>query len=134
MLIKFEITDECKNDLKADPFLGRCLYENYIQAIQKGKSVAELRGRFKPSWEVQVEGRIRDLFVQQARIKNLHHYHIGYRVYKTSTNQTHPGDVSDGIVHIMVLTNQQTQEIIHKLIKVCPQHNPFKLPIDRMAG
>ncbi|MBD3727182.1 MAG: hypothetical protein IE936_08960 [Moraxella osloensis] len=134
MSIKFDITDECKNDLKADPLLGKCLHKNYIAPIQSGKTVAELRGRFKPSWEVRVEGSMRDLFVQQARNKNLHHFHIGYRIYKTSSDQTYPGDVSDGIVHILVTTNQQTNETVHKLIKVCPHHNPFKLPIDRLVG
>lgn len=105
-----------------------------LRLYSREKSVAELRGRFKPSWVVRVEGSMRDLFVQQARDRNLHHYHIGYRFYKSSSDQTYPGDVSDGIVHILVTTNQQTNETIHKLIKVCPHHNPFKLPVDRLVG
>ena len=119
---------------KFDPLLAKKLYEHYIHPLQSGLGITQLRGRFKPSWEVVLVGSLKDLFVAQAREKNLHHYHVGYQKYKPSTNQKHPGHVSDGIVHIVVKNNSATGETTHRLIKVCPEHNPFKLPVERFGA
>ena len=130
MSISIELTETCREELKkADPFLSQCLFKNYIGPIQAGKNINELEGRFKPSWEVIGNGTMRDLFVKQAKESNLHHYHIGYKYYKASKDQAYYGKVSDGIVHIVISQNAETNKTIHRLIKVSEHHKPFSLPM-----
>lgn len=108
------------------------LHSNFVQWISNGYTPEELPGRFKPSWEVQFfKSALHEAFIEEAKKKNLYHYHIGYRFYQDSNDTAYPGKVSDGIIHTKQMEVNDT--VSHCVLQLCTTHpSPFKVPFDRV--
>ena len=129
MAIKFEITKDCQqdiSDLGLDVF--RCLNLNYLIPIKNGSAVNQLQGKFKPSWDASLN----HVFLKFAKKHSLYHYHFGFQFYTSGKDKKYPGDVSSGIVHIVVIDDSSSGDSVHKLVKICTSHTPFRIPVDRL--
>ena len=107
------------------------LFINFVKPIKNGFTPSDLRGKYKPSWEMKfVNSPMKQAFVKTSKEYNLHHYHFGYQFYKTGNDPKFDGDVSDGIIHTRVnIANKTTS---HVILQVCLKHpSPFKYPFER---
>lgn len=108
------------------------LWEHFIQPIKNGLTPPhELQGKYKPSWaSTFVKSPMMQAFVDNAKKNNLYHYHFGYKFYVDGSDPNYDGDVSDGIVHTRIESNEYLTT--HLILQVCLEHpSPFKYPFER---
>jgi hypothetical protein len=135
MTHKVKLSKRCKALLQnEDKQMSDCLFKNFVFPIlQNLEPFSELQGKYKPSYCVSFVGSpMAESFRQCAEEYNLHHYHIGYRFYRDGNDSEFPGDVSDGIAHTRLESNDEVTT--HIVIKLCASHgSPFTVPIQNAS-
>lgn len=125
----FAFTKRTREQLKEIPVPAReQLFRNFIKPLLDGYLPEELRGKYKPNWEFQgTPSPMRQSFLEQSKLKNIYHYHFGYKMYTDGRDERFPGDVSDGITHNRV--EIKDNNVQHVIIDICLKHpSPFKTP------
>lgn len=127
-----EITERVKTELKAlDRSATTKLFDNFVVPLKVKKT---LRGKYKPSWDVDFVGSpMRDTFLKIAKKHNLHHYHFGHKQYRKGQDKKYPGDVSDAINHTRIEYYPKERITKHILLRIDLTHpSPFTFPYDRV--
>jgi hypothetical protein len=109
------------------------LFLHFVKPISNGVIPPhELQGRYKPSWEMPfINSPMREAFMKQSKLYNLHHYHFGYQFYIDANDLKYPGNVSDGIIHTLIICGDEV--VSHNILQVCLEHpSPFKQPFERV--
>lgn len=122
--------------LDNEPKVVLLIRDNFIRPISNGwDPFSELTGKYKPSFDVDFTcSVVKDAFIAQAKKHNLFHYHFGYPIYKGGSDDKYQGDVSDGIIHTKLITNEAEKIIEHRIIQICKLHpSPFVVPFDRIC-
>lgn len=103
------------------------LWNNLIEPLQNGVAIAELQGKYKPSWIAPpgIRTPIADAMIAFSRKQSLYHYHVGYPYYKTGRDPDYPGDESNAIVHV-----RDSETALHLLRMDLEHPSPFIVPTD----
>jgi hypothetical protein len=129
---RVRLTADSSDSMKSlDPALVKALYTNFIQPIKNGLqpyNPHQLPGKYKPSWESEFpKNAFSQFFINEARAKNVHHYHVGYKSYKNGQDKKYPGLVSAGIAHTRIYVVENVTD--HVILELCVDHpSPFVYP------
>jgi hypothetical protein len=132
--VEFSMVRQAKDQLlelyENKPQVASLLIKNFINPLKLHYRTNELRGKYKPSWMIpgDTSNKMSSLFAQMYKDNACHHYHFGYPYYSVGRDPYFPGDESDGIVHTVFESMENSES--HVLLRVDEAHpHPFSVPI-----